>query len=624
MELHKKNTLLWVLFLVALVGLTVTLGALQYRWIGEVSVAERARLQGSLESSLRRLSLDLNNELTTGVQAIMPPSPDESARQVERYAERFLHFRESAQYGRLFRRIVIAQEDADGKWSLHTVDRDKNTISPTGWPSGWERLHTRISPSRDQSNSDPGEPRRPRFFGPTYDATHQLIAIPLMVWDSEPAEPGFGRPPPEPFHWMIAELDMDFVRSDVLPGLVNRHLGVKDSPHYQLQLTPRDAPDQILFSTKSTPMGDTADASINTLEVYWDQLFRRWEPQGGFGRGRVFVERSFSPQRGGPLPPREKGWSKGPGPGGRPQRGGPPFGAERGNWKLSVRHSAGSLEAAVEQTRRRNLAVTGALVLLILAAAGALVVLARRAHWLAQLQMNFVAGVSHELRTPLTVINMAAHNLSSGLVKPDQMKRYGTLIKEKSERLNEMIEQTLRFASAKAGRVVGERKLVALEPVIEDALEASSHAVDQSHCTVETTIADGLPAIHADSKALSHALQNLIRNAAKHGSGGDWIGVAAKVVPNGRTPTVEIQVVDHGAGIPQNELKYIFDPFYRGKRAMEDQVEGTGLGLSLVKKIIEAHQGTISVESQVNRGTRFVIHLPGSWEQTDEPADPFS
>jgi signal transduction histidine kinase len=621
MELHKKNTLLWVLFLVALVGLTVTLGALQYRWIGEVSVAERARLQSGLESSLRRLSLDLNNELTTGIQAIMPPGPDQSARPVERYAERFLHFRESTQYGRLFRRIIIAKEDADDKWSLQIVDRDKNTISPTDWPSGWEHLRTRISAFREQDNADRGEQRRPRFFGPTYDAAHQLIAVPLMVWETTDSEPGFGRPPPEPYHWMIAELDMDFVRSEVLPGLVNRHLGVKDSPHYQLQLTPRDAPDQILFSTHSTPIGDTADASVNTLEVYWDQLFRRWEPQGAFGRGGPGFERGFSPQRGGPPPLREKGWGKGKGPGGR---GGGPFGTDRGNWTFSVRHSAGSLEAAVEQTRRRNLAVTGALVLLILAAAGALVVLARRAHWLAQLQMNFVAGVSHELRTPLTVITMAAHNLSSGLVKPDQMKRYGTLIKEKSERLNEMIEQTLRFASAKAGRVVGERKLVPLEPVIEDALEASAHAVDQSHCTVETTIADGLPAVNADSKALSHALQNLIRNAAKHGRGGDWIGVAAKVVPNGRTPTVEIQVEDHGAGIPQDELKYIFDPFYRGKRAMEDQVEGTGLGLSLVKKIIEAHQGTISVESQVNRGTRFVIHLPGSWEQTDEPADPFS
>lgn len=612
MELQRKNTLLWWMFLVALVVLTVTLGALQYRWIGEVSTAERVRMQSSLESSLRRLSLDLNTELTNGLLAIMPASEDEKARPVERYAERFLHWRESSQYGRLFRRIIIAQEDESGEWSLKMVDRDKNLISSFDWPSDWSALRQRISAMAS---------RRPRF-GPAYDYQHQLIAIPLMIWQSERDEPGFSRP--EPFHWMIAELDMDYLRADVLPGLVQRHLGVKDANAYHVQVTPRDDPDRVLFATESKAIG-TADASVNLMEVYWEQLFRRWEPPRGPGGDRAFFERRGGPQGGMRPPPRGE---KGPGPGGpgppRGQKGGPPPGIERGNWTLSVRHNAGSLEAAVQQARRRNLAVTGALVLLILTAAGFLVTLARRAHRLAQLQMNFVAGVSHELRTPLTVIHMASHNLSSGLVKPEQIKRYGALIKEKSERLNEMIEQTLSFASAKAGRVVGERKLVALEPVIDDALEASAHALEVAHCTVETKIAEGLPAVQADSKALSHALQNLIRNAAKHGNAGDWIGIVANVVPNGRTPTVEIQVEDRGAGIPPSELKYIFDPFYRGKRATEEQVEGTGLGLNLVKRIIEAHQGTISVESKVNHGTRFVIHLPGSWEQTDEPADPFS
>jgi signal transduction histidine kinase len=614
MELQRKNTLLWWLFLVALVVLTVTLGALQYKWIGEVSTAERARLQTSLESSLRRLSLDLNTELTNGFRAIMPATNAEQARPVERYAERFLHWRETNQYGRLFRRIIIAQDNSAGEWSLTMVDRDKNSISPLEWPSGWGKLRERIS--RHQGDQETVS-RRLRFVGPVYDSVNQLVAVPLMIWGQEDVEPRFRQGPPEPFHWVIAELDMDYLRADVLPALVQRHLGVKDANIYQLKLTPRDDPERLLFSTESKPMGEKADASVNLLEVYWEQLFRRWEPlRLGPGREGAFFERGMLLSKG--LPP--------PGPGSGGPRGGQkgPFGIERGHWTLSVRHNAGSLEAAVQEARWRNLAVTGALVLLILTAAGALVILARRAHRLAQLQMNFVAGVSHELRTPLTVIHMASHNLSSGLVKPDQIKRYGALIKEKSERLNEMIEQTLSFASAKAGRVVGERRLVALEPVIEDALEASAHALEQSNCTVETKIAEGLPAVQADSKALSHAIQNLIRNAAKHGNAGDWIGIAANVVPNGRTPTVEIQVEDRGAGIPAGELKYIFDPFYRGKRATDEQVEGTGLGLNLVKKIIEAHQGTISVESQVNHGTRFVIHLPGSWEQTDESADPFS
>ncbi len=119
--------------------------------------------------------------------------------------------------------------------------------------------------------------------------------------------------------------------------------------------------------------------------------------------------------------------------------------------------------------------------------------------------------------------------------------------------------------------------------------------------------------ILADELALTHALENLIDNAAKHGGHPEpWIGVSARDVEDRGKTFVEISVVDHGLGIPREEQSSIFEPFYRGRRAMEDQVRGTGLGLDLVKKIAEAHGGSIRVISEPLKRTEFILRLPAA------------
>src|SRR5258706_16336912 len=113
---------------------------------------------------------------------------------------------------------------------------------------------------------------------------------------------------------------------------------------------------------------------------------------------------------------------------------------------------------------------------------------------------------------------------------------------------------------------------------------------------------------------MKHALQNLMENALKYGTeGSNWIGVFASLAPgkNGAA-AVEIRVADRGPGIPEDEQEQIFDPFFRGRRAVEDQVHGTGLGLNLVKQIVEAHGGTIRVKSDPSKGTEFVMLIPAA------------
>ena len=294
--------------------------------------------------------------------------------------------------------------------------------------------------------------------------------------------------------------------------------------------------------------------------------------------------------------------------------GQPPMDRWPARWQLLVRHQAGSLEAVVSRARWQNLATSLGILLLILATMAALVRFSRRAQRLAELQMTFVAGVSHELRTPLTVIRTAAFNLQGKLAaRPESVSRYGALIQAESEKLAALVEQVLRFASTQAGHVIRAREPFAVETLIEEGLQSSRASLEGPLLVVEKHIDPNLPLVLADGLAMRHALQNLVDNALKYGTeGSNWIGMFASAVTDENGPAVEIRVADHGPGIPLDEQKHIFDPFFRGRRAVQDQVHGTGLGLNLVKRIVEAHGGSIRVHSQPMQGTEFVMRIPAA------------
>jgi signal transduction histidine kinase len=384
---------------------------------------------------------------------------------------------------------------------------------------------------------------------------------------------------------LIFDLNPDYLRDTMLPELLQRHLGAAGSQEYQVEVFTRTTPPAAIYqnSTQAGPDASTADASVSLFEVRPDQMFRNSGQPGGRGFGR----------RGG-------GGLRGTGPG-------------FGRWQMYVRHRDGSLEVVVAHARIRNLLVTAGVLLLMLASVAALFHFTRRAQKLAQLQMEFVAGVSHELRTPLTVIHTAAYNLRGKMANnPSQVERYGTLIQQESGRLKDLVEQVLQFSRANAGRVIQEPEPVSVESVIEQATESGLAPV-QPGCVIEKRVEADLPVILGDPTALKQALQNLISNAIKYGSeGGNWIGVSASRSGAGDHQMIEIKVQDRGPGIPPDEQKHIFDPFFRGRRALQDQIHGTGLGLNLVKKIVEAHGGSIQVRSEPMKGTDFILRLPAA------------
>jgi signal transduction histidine kinase len=292
--------------------------------------------------------------------------------------------------------------------------------------------------------------------------------------------------------------------------------------------------------------------------------------------------------------------------------GSPPPGY--GIWTLRVNHPTGSLESIVARARRRNLLLAAGLLSLLIATVIALIRYTRGAEKLAEMQMNFVSGISHELRTPLSVIRAAGFNLRTKFAsQPEQVERYGKLIQDESEKLTTLVEQILRYGSVASGRILGVRELVEIRPLLEESLPGTRESLADAGIAVEEKIESGLPLIKADRESLKHALRNLLENAVKHGSKERAsIRISAERTLLFGRPAVRIGIQDDGPGIPSDERERVFEPFFRGKRAMENQVHGTGLGLNLARRIIEAHGGTLVFRSEVRKGAEFVATIPAA------------
>jgi signal transduction histidine kinase len=601
------------LFVCALFVLCVVLGILQYRWITEVSLTARDRLREGLQHSLTRLGQDFDSEIASSCAALTPSDLDGGPQILQNeVAERYTQWKKTNRHGRMFDRIAIAIPQGNGI-ELRTLDLDSGVLQTVAWPPGWDAMKGRLEANlyagdRPDRGSEPGSdrqpPRRPpprsggRGAGGRRSGDGLLFEEPLFSSNSGHPRPG----PPDrgEIGWLIFELNLAYLRDVMLPEVLQRDLGTASGLDYQVEVVTNSDPAAVIYQSGLEQFQDiaaTADASISLFEL----------------------QSAPGSRRGGGGPPGMRG--PGYGPGGRGDHGpGPAPDIKR--WRMYVRHRAGSLETVVAQSRLRSLAVTGGVLLLMLATAAALLRYTRRAQRLADLQMDFVAGVSHELRTPLSVIHTAAYNLQGKMANnPAQVEKYGALIQRESGRLGELVEQVLQFAGAHSGRAIQEREPLSVESVIDQTMEAHREVIDGCHCVVVKAVDPGLPPVLGDSRALGQVIGNLLCNAAKYGvygstsgsnQSGNWIGIFASKAAGDQPAAVEIRVSDRGPGIPAHEQEHIFDPFFRGSRAVQDQIHGTGLGLSLVKKIVEAHGGNIRVKSEPMKGAEFIVWLPAA------------
>ena len=222
-----------------------------------------------------------------------------------------------------------------------------------------------------------------------------------------------------------------------------------------------------------------------------------------------------------------------------------------------------------------------------------------------QIQDEFVSSVSHELRTPLTSVLGHLELLCERDELPASVAAQLHVVQRNALRLQTLLSDLLQVGQASEGTLPLQRTTVDLAGLVNKAVEASRPTAEKSGVDLGVRAPDRLTA-RVDEQRIRQVLDNLISNALKYTEEG---GAVTVVLRQGKT-AIELEVSDTGAGIAPDEVKHVFDRFFRGREAREKQIPGTGLGLNIVHSIVAAHHGEVTLTSDVGRGSTFRVTLP--------------
>jgi signal transduction histidine kinase len=634
---------------VALLGLIGLLASLQYRWLGRISDAERERMTATLGARANAFAQDFDRELTLAymlfqVEPVLSAANLADQSLAEKIGGRYDRWQATARYPRLIRDVYVASRDSDdGPVTLQRFDATARSFDAVEWPNALSPIRAQLGEAHEQK---------------TPDGSMVVRTIPSALWEQVPAivvpyapaslllinklpAPGARLSPASSLSYTVLVLDRQVMIGEILPALTSHHFReTSDDIRYQLAVVEEPAASPVYQSTPEFAPGAGAksDASAELFQVRPQEFpqmaadVRRFtalalpgnvagtqtlttfsvpvDHGGRAGTGKtaagVIVRESLSTVVARTGQNRDRAWVAALA-GTRPAA----------KWRLLVKHPAGSLEAAIGSVRRRNLMVSMSILGVLAASMLLMAASMRRSQELARQQMEFVATVSHELRTPLAVVRAAGDNLADGVIHDeDHVREYGELVRREGRRLTEMVEQILEFAGIHSGQRTLNIVPVKVDALIERVLHDSATLIENAGIEVKVEIPPDLPPVAGDEPALRRVFQNLIGNAIKYGAGGGWIGVDARRSGD----EVSIRVSDRGIGIAPGDQERIFEPFYRAAEVVAAQVQGAGLGLSLVQRIVRAHRGRVAVTSTKAAGSQFSVHLPVGGEQTADQA----
>jgi signal transduction histidine kinase len=581
-----------LILLVAMAVLLPLLAALQYHWLGQVSEGASERMQTSLRAGANRFRQDFNREFIRAYLNFQRESLTPSDNIEQFHLERLEHWNTTAPYPRLISDLFLVDYDEEARPRLKRFNSSAKQFELSDWsgePSLRERFERRIRQTPLE-----GETTRQSSLDSFAEDIPGLI-IPFPVISDNP-----GETPSLPSGFTVVKLDLDYLKREFIPTLAKRHLFDDSQTEYNLAIVSVSNPQRVIYSSTSSP-ADFASSDVSVRIFALDS-----------NEALALLRSDAAAQAGIAQPAPRKlrliNLRKGPA-----AMSSISSGDEDGRWQLLIKHQSGSLAAAVTSARHRNLAISFGILLLLGAGIFMTAISSRRAERLARQQINFVAGVTHELRTPLAVICSAGDNLAHGIVEsPEKVAQYGEVINREGRRLTDMVEQVLEFAGAQSGWQRYEFRPTDVAELIAGAVAASQTQLQESDFRLETLIPSDLPKVSGDRAALRRAMQNLISNAIKYGGDSRWARINAQTAKGEQGEEVRITIEDRGLGIDAAERPHIFEPFYRGREALATQIKGSGVGLSLVKQIIEAHGGRISVQSTRGVGSTFTIHLPTS------------
>lgn len=226
---------------------------------------------------------------------------------------------------------------------------------------------------------------------------------------------------------------------------------------------------------------------------------------------------------------------------------------------------------------------------------------------LEKMRSEFVANVSHELRTPLTSIQGFVETLKEGAINdPEKAQYFLEIIEKQSNRLNNLIEELLQLSKIESQEIAMNLQSINLRDLIDKTISEFKKKIEQKDHKIKINISPQLPSVKADPEQIEVVFRNLLDNAVKYTPDGGEIYISALE----KAENIYIEVADNGIGISAEHLPRIFERFYRANKDRSRKLGGTGLGLAIVKHIVQAHQGTIGVESKPGKGSKFFFTLP--------------
>ena len=544
--------------LLVLSALIFAIGFLQIRWIDEVAKAQRERAAAAIQASVATFTSDFDMEITRVHVAFETANPTADPEAALRH--RLALWRELAPYPRL----VLRATAVIGERATLTPRMGKKAALP----------------------GQPGPEAGIRLVE-TADRGSLGILVPLIQGPAVAAEN-------RPLDAQVM-LDMDYIEQNFIPELVDRAFA-KQRADLQVLITGNSDSNRLIWSSGPFEAKGPADLSARFFTLRPNCFMEVTGPPEPVSNQKSDVLLRQIIGRRTPTC-----GTQSPGP------------HAFGNWRIDVRYKAGSVDAVTTRFRFWSIGLSLG-VLLVLFLAGLMLVLStERARTLAKVQMEFAAAVSHELRTPLSAIRIAADNLSQGMVENrPQAQRYGSLIAAQVQHLTSLVSDVLLFSQSEASPVIPGLDAVRVEDVVEDALSNCALDLKEAGFHIERDLRLPLPDILASRHLITQCLINVIQNAIKYAGSGKFVGIHAVACNSGAQPGVQFDIVDHGPGIPHEETAQVFEPFYRGREARESQTSGLGLGLSIVKRIVDSHQGHVGVDSGPNSHTRFRIWIPAA------------